>query len=276
MALTVVITGAASGIGRALVEAHLERGDRVFAWDCDDAGLDSLATGGVITARVDVSCPDHVEQAADKAWKEADGVDWVYANAGVPASGSLLKATPEQFHACFSVNLVGAWATLRSFAKRMVGENRPGRLCLTGSEHSLGFQHAGAGVYTASKHAVLGLADVWRRELPETVSISVLCPGLTATAIGESPDASDRANAMGRAMMAEGLDPKIVARSTIEGVARGDFLITTHSASRIGWDARKSDVEAAFELVPEAGRDVDRYAVPAAIQRVRKRFAGSD
>jgi len=276
MAQTVVITGAASGIGKALALAHSEMGDRVHALDRDGDGLSSLAAAGMATRQVDVSDCAAMEDLARSIWEEAGGVDRVYANAGVAANGSLLKATPDQFGRCFAVNVVGAWATLQVFARRMVEAGRGGQLCLTGSEHSLGFQHAGAGVYTASKHAVLGLADVWRHELPEGIFISVLCPGLTATGLGESPGASEKANAFGRAMMAEGLDPAVVARATIEGVERGDFIITSHSASRIGWDARARDVEAAFARVPEEGRDVERYAVPDAIQRVRAKLAGSE
>lgn len=273
MAKTVVITGAASGIGRALAEAHFEAGDRVYALDRNGDRLDALAAMGMFARQVDVASFEAAEDLAQSIWAEAGSVDWVYANAGVSSGGSLLKVTPEQFEKCFSVNLVGAWATLQVFARRMVEAGSGGRLCITGSEHSLGFQHAGAGVYTASKHAVLGLADVWRHELPEGISISVLCPGLTATGIGESPQASEKANAFGRAMMAEGLDPAVVARATMEGMERGDFIITTHSASRIGWDARVRDVEEAFGRVPEEGRDRERYAVPNAIQRVRAKLS---
>ncbi|MEL6662859.1 MAG: SDR family NAD(P)-dependent oxidoreductase [Pseudomonadota bacterium] len=272
---TVVVTGAASGIGRALVLAHAERDDQVYALDRDGEAMADLEGKDIRMMPVDVTDMIALERIADDIWGEAGGVDWVYANAGVSAGGALMKATPEQFEKCFAVNVIGVWATLQVFARRMVEAGQPGRLCLTGSEHSLGFQHAGAGIYTASKHAVLGMADVWRHELPDDISMSVLCPGLTATGIGELPDASAAANAFGKAMMAEGLDPAIVARATIEGVERGDFLITTHTASKIGWDARKSDVEAAFDNVPEEGRDVERYAVPAAIQRVRAKLSES-
>jgi len=276
MARTVVITGAASGIGRALAQAHCGRGERVYALDRAGDGLDDLAAMGILPRQVDVCDVAALDALAGAIWSEAGGVDWVYANAGVPAGGSLLGATPEEFERCFAVNVTGAWATMQVFARRMVAAGRDGRLCVTGSEHSLGFQHAGAGIYTASKHAVLGLADVWRHELPGGISMSVLCPGLTATGMGEQPGASAQANAFGRAVMAEGLDPAIVARAAIEGVERGDFLITTHAASREGWDLRCEHVEAAFRAVPEEGRDVERYAVSKAIERVRAKLAGPE
>lgn len=269
MAKTVLITGAASGIGEALAGEHIARGDHVIAVDRDGDALGPLASPGADTHALDVSDVDGVEALTGRVWAACGGVDIVYANAGVSSGGRVLKATPQQFAACFNVNLIGAWATLRAVAVRMIDAGRPGALCVTGSEHSLGFQHAGAGVYTASKHAVLGLADVLRHELPETITLSVLCPGLTATGMGETPGASEAANAMGRAVMAEGLDPRVVARAAMAGTERGDFIITTHAASRLGWDTRVADIEAGFASVPPEGADIERYAVPAAVARAR-------
>ena len=81
------------------------------------------------------------------------------------------------------------------------------------------------------------------------------------------------ARAFTRAMMAEGLDPDVVARAAMEGVERGDFIIVTHAASRLGWDQRVKNVETAFARVPEEGADAERYAVPSVIQRVRAKFS---
>lgn len=265
MTETVIISGSANGIGRAIALRHVARGDRVFGFDkqaSDDGdGFEQL--------KVDVSDVEAVEAATEFVWQKTGGVDRVYANAGIAMGGDLMSATPEMFRTCFDVNLVGAWATLKASAARMLNAARPGKLCITGSEHSLGFQHAGAGIYSASKHAVLGLADVLRHELAPSISLSVLCPGLTTTAIADQPGQSDGAAAFAKAMMAEGLDPDIVAREAIAGVERGDFIITTHMATRLGWDRRTSDVNTAFQRVPREGQDVDAFAVPSVVARVR-------
>ncbi|MCI4646032.1 MAG: SDR family NAD(P)-dependent oxidoreductase [Hyphomonadaceae bacterium] len=273
MGKTVFVTGAASGIGRAIAQMHAAKGDRVIAADLSADALDMLVDDGIEPWVLDVSDSRAVELAAGQIWTACSGVDWVYANAGIGAPGSLLEATPDQLRACLNVNLIGAWQTLKAFAARMVKADRPGRLCVTASEHSLGFQHVGAGMYTASKHAILGLADVMRHELPASVSISVLCPGITKTAFGDAPDASKRARAFTQAIMAEGLDPDVVARAALDGMTRGDFIIATHAASRAGWELRVKDVEMAFAHVPQEGADAERYAVPEVIRRVRAQFS---
>ncbi|MEM1151434.1 MAG: SDR family oxidoreductase, partial [Pseudomonadota bacterium] len=117
MARTVVITGAASGIGRALVEAHTSMQDRVYALDRDGARLNALASPDVMARQVDVADTGALETLGASIWEESGGVDWVYANAGIGSGGALLKATPEQFERCFGVNVVGAWATLQVFAR---------------------------------------------------------------------------------------------------------------------------------------------------------------
>ncbi|MEM1105007.1 MAG: SDR family NAD(P)-dependent oxidoreductase [Pseudomonadota bacterium] len=274
MTRTVLITGAGSGIGRALAKAHLARGDQVYGLDLDLDPMEDLQADGLLPRRQDVSDTAGLRQACHEIWTASGGIDWVYANAGVPAAGRLTDVSEADFEACFSVNVLAVWATLQACAQLMIKEARAGRLCLTASEHALGFQHAGAGIYTASKHAVLGLADVWRRELPDEVKMSVLCPGLTNTSIGLAGDGPPAAQAFGQAMMAEGLSPEIVAEATIEGVERGDFIIATHAASRLGWQARQDDVEAAFAHVPAAGQNVNLFAVPSVIRRVRAKLQG--
>lgn len=273
MGKTVFVTGAASGIGRSIARAHAAQGDRVIAADLSADALDQLVDDGIEPWVLDVSDVRSVEQAAGQVWTACSGVDWVYANAGIGAPGPLLEASREQFRKCLEINLIGAWMTLKAFASRMVKAERPGRLCATASEHALGFQHAGAGIYTASKHALLGLCDVMRHELPDTISVSVLCPGITNTGFGQGGDASEAAKAFTRAMMAEGLDPDIVARAALEGMERGDFIIVTQAASRIGWEKRAEDVETAFAHVPDEGADAERYAVPSVIRRVRAQFS---
>ena len=84
------------------------------------------------------------------------------------------------------VNLIGVWHGCAVFGRRFVDQGTPAHIVNTGSEHSLGVPHLRAGAYTASKHAVLGLSDVLRRELPDHVKVSVLCPGIVPSRLAEA------------------------------------------------------------------------------------------
>lgn len=276
---TAFITGAASGIGAEIARQLVAEGARVVLADWNGDGVSALA--GSLGPRasavtLDVRDVAAVEAHIAAAWDALGGLSLVFANAGIGAAAPLLKATEDQFDVTFDVNVKGAWAVTRAAARLMVAAGRPGGLCLTGSEHSLGFQHAGNGLYTAAKHAVLGLADVLRHELPEDIRVSVLCPGLTATGIAESrafsplgPDAAHRL-AIARALIAEGMPAGEVARAAIEGVRRGDFLIVTHAVSHAAARRRWEDIDAAFTAQAPMTAEAERYDVNAVLERLRR------
>ena len=174
-----VITGGASGIGKAIAKSLLSRGGQVVIADIDEAAIASAlselgdnATGMTCNVR-DI---EDVDKLADDSWQHLGEVDLVFANAGLAPGAPLIEATEDQFDVIYEVNIRGAWATCKAFALKMIANDAKGHLCVTGSEHSLGMQHPMMGHYTASKHAVLGWADVMRAELPENVDISILCP----------------------------------------------------------------------------------------------------
>ncbi len=108
-------------------------------------------------------------------------MDLIFANADVITNAPLLETTPEAFDWRFAVNVSGVWAIARAFLPKLIPEGRLGHLMITASEFALGFQSAAAGVYTSTKHAVLGLAESLRAETPDSIGVSVLCPGLVAT-----------------------------------------------------------------------------------------------
>ena len=267
-----VITGGAAGIGRALCIELAQQGAYVIVVDIEGEKAQKLADrlGEKASARqCDVSDAQAVDKLAGDVWREYGGVDLVFANAGIGLSASILKSTLAEYEATMGVNMRGVWAVSKAFGTHMVEEGRKGHICLTGSEHSLGLQHAGNGIYTASKHAVLGFGDVLRAELEGKVGVSVLCPGLVATDIADSArhydwvKRSERAKAMGAAIMAKGLDPAIVARETLEAIERGEFLIVTHPTARAAAQRRWQEIETAFATQPpqDGSRDyldVDR------------------
>lgn len=191
---TVAVTGAASGIGAALVEAAVGRGAAAVAViDIDLRGAEVVAerirTQGVrsVAFACDIADVEQIEYVAGAVTQTLDIPSLVCANAGVITEAApLLDGRAGDLRWALSVNVVGTWATLRAFGWHMIQTASPGWLLVTASDHAIGIPFPDNGFYTASTHAVLGLADVFRRELPDHVGISAMVPGLTATGFWRS------------------------------------------------------------------------------------------
>ncbi len=276
-AKTAVVTGGASGIGAAIVRELAGRDCTVVIADYEQEKAETLAEelGSKASAiRFDAADTTSIAAMAEKAWEDTGGIDLVFANAGVMTGGPLLQSTPEQFDWIFSVNVRGVWATVKEFANRMIAEKRSGHLIATGSEHSVGMQHAGAGFYTGTKHALLGMMDVLRNELPETIKASILCPGMTSTELFDadrfqvvepSPGA---VKDISRKMMSRGMDAAEVARHTLREVENGSFLIVTHGVSYPPAEKRFEEIKAAFRKQAPLTPDAEKYSVPKVLAEV--------
>jgi NAD(P)-dependent dehydrogenase (short-subunit alcohol dehydrogenase family) len=149
------------------------------------------------------------------------------------------------------INVLGVWHGCSVFGRRLIEQGTPAHIVNTGSENSLGVPHTGAALYTASKHAILGLSDVLRRELPDFIGVSVLCPGMVATELSKSglkrPDRFGGPFERGaRTGVQPGLDPDEVGRRTVEGIKRGDFYIVTHPPVVELAEERWKEISAAF------------------------------
>lgn len=249
-----VVTGAASGIGRAIAAELIARGARVLLADINAGPLAEAAAalGERASWEVcDISDHAQVEALAAAANDRMGGCDFAFANAGVIASGKLTRMTPAEVDWILGVNVRGAWSTAAVFAALMSAQDSGGHLILTGSEHSLGFQHAGAGMYTASKHAVLGIAEVLRAEAPANLKVSVFCPGLVGTALGSGPRPEGlpqppRATEASQMIQARGMTPEEAARRALDGVALGAFYIVTHPHAVRAAQRRYHEIEEAF------------------------------
>jgi NAD(P)-dependent dehydrogenase (short-subunit alcohol dehydrogenase family) len=279
-----VVTGGASGIGRALVEELVERGWKILFADINTDQAEKLAREigpQALWAKCDVADHASVENLASLAERTLGEVHLVFANAGVGGSGPLLEGTPEELDWIYGINLRGVWSTTSVFARQMIRRGHPGRICVTASEHAFGLQHAGSGFYTASKHAVLGLAEVFRAELPPSVGISVFCPGLVSTNIHLSNRRSPRPRqdpareAFAGALMERGMPPREIARAAVEGVLRGDFLIVTHPSSLAAATARFEEISEAFAAHAPWTPDAERYDVKAVMAALRAERANT-
>lgn len=286
----VAVTGAASGIGAALAEeAAARRAAAVAVIDLNADGAQAtaarIAERGVKAAAFacNIADIDEVERVAAEVTETLGVPGLVCANAGVnPDATPLIDAEPGSLTWAVSVNVVGTWATLRAFGRRMAAVEDPGWLLVTASEHAIGVPFAGNGLYTMSKHAVLGLSDVLRRELPEHVGISVVVPGLVATGLGNS--GSLRPKELGgptpsqdfaKALIARGVEPAVVAALALDGVAAERFLVATHPHAKRYADAREADVAEAFAALEAAGVPDTSYDVMEIAQQLMAEAPGA-
>ena len=210
---TAVVTGAASGIGRALAEVLAERGSALHLVDVDATGLAAVGTAvraggtGVVSTEVlDVASSDDMAVLAERT----GAVDLLCLNAGVlgETMGAPWEASPQEWDRVLSVNLHGVVNGLRAFVPLMVQDGSPRHILVTASLAG-GATWPGGGPYAASKHAVLAVAEQAALALSETaVSVSVLCPALVRSA-----------------MSPEGEEPREVASNALRACDEGAFAI---------------------------------------------------
>jgi NAD(P)-dependent dehydrogenase (short-subunit alcohol dehydrogenase family) len=170
-----VITGGAGGIGRALGAALTAAGAEVLLAD--------LAAGDDVVA-CDVSRLEDLEALADLAWDRFGRVDLLFNNAGVGGGGGRLwKADLDEARRLFDINFWGVWHGCRAFAPRMAAQDHPSAIYNTASENALFCAVPRAGAYIASKHAVLGLTESLREDLPPHIHAGTIIPGWVASGL---------------------------------------------------------------------------------------------
>ncbi len=232
----VLITGAASGIGRALAVALAQRGALVTAADINAAGVAETARlcGGealVLDLADGRAGPDAVERLVARHGR----LDAVFANAGIGYTRRLLKADLDDpgLARLWEVNMLGPTRLGQALVAAAEAGGWRARLVITGSENSLSLppsiQNFGNGLYAAAKHGVLILAE-WlateTRNAGKPLDVHVLLPGgvyTGLTAAGLGPDPAKWPADMGI------ITPERAAEICLKGLDLGLFHIPTHA-----------------------------------------------
>jgi NAD(P)-dependent dehydrogenase (short-subunit alcohol dehydrogenase family) len=268
------VTGGASGIGLGLAEALAQRGARVAIADIEAGALErareQLARGGaeVLALRLDVTDRVAFAEARDAALARFGAVQLLFNNAGVNADGPLDRVTYEDWDWVLGVNLGGVVNGLTTFLPELKRHGSAAHVVNTASVGGLvGMRNLG--IYNASKFAVVGLSEALRADLkPHGVGVSVLCPGVIATALpssarnrpaalggGAAPAAVAPESASASALMS----PAQFAAQVMDAIEANRFFVSSHAEFR--------------ELVGQRNRAVDAsyrgVADPAAVAAMR-------
>lgn len=238
-----VVTGAGSGIGRAMVAHFVERGMKVAAADIDAAAAAESAAhagGDVISMGVDVSDAAEVEALAEAAYGEWGAVHLLCNNAGVFQAGLSWQRSVADWEWALGVNLWGIIHGVKSFVPRMIEGDDDGHVVNTSSV--AGFVAAPfSGPYNVSKVAAFSMSETLAHDLQAsgaTIGASVLCPSSIRTGIahtdkvrpGGPADEGDDAAFVRESLFQiteTGIDPAEVPPIVLAGIEAGDFLIAT-------------------------------------------------
>ncbi len=277
----VVVTGAGSGIGAALAQEAAGRGaGHVIVSDIDleaaEATAETVRTQDCAASarRCDVTDTAETAQLAQSVADEHGIPGLVCANAGVTSAiAPLLDTEPADARWVINVNVLGTINTIQSFGALIASSDESSWLMVTGSEHSVGVPIANSSIYTASKHALLGMCDAMRSELPPHMGISLLCPGLTKSQIWNAsrrrPDrfGGSAQGDPGAQVYVEqmGMDPATVAQRAFDGLAAGHFLIPTHYNARAYAQKRADEMTEAFDRLAEI--DTEDYDLTRTVTR---------
>lgn len=188
----VLVTGAASGIGRLMATGAARRGAGIVAWDIDPAGLDKLAeelrAGGafVRTQVVDVSNREAVYEAANETIDTIGGVDVLILNAGVVDAETILDVDDKTVQKVMDINVMGLFWCTKAFLPGMVERGR-GHVVTIASITALVPSPQMIG-YTVSKHAAYGFGETLRTELHSlapSIKTTVVLPFFIKTGMFE-------------------------------------------------------------------------------------------
>ncbi|GAB3416141.1 SDR family oxidoreductase [Massilia agilis] len=178
---TAVVTGASSGIGRAIVEKFVAEGAKVFAFARNAEALKSLEAaypGQVVAITGDVTRQADLRQLVESVLKQTDAIDILVPNAGIARVVGFDDSTAEAFSEQFSVNLFGAAETARLFVPHI---RKGGSIqFITTFLTQVGFP--GLAIYSASKAALKSLSQTLAAELaPRGIRVNAIAPGPIAT-----------------------------------------------------------------------------------------------
>jgi NAD(P)-dependent dehydrogenase (short-subunit alcohol dehydrogenase family) len=240
-----LVTGGASGIGRALCEELGQRGARVIVADINVEGAEQVASavatiGGMArAAHLDVAQAEAVQLLVDETAEKEGRLDFVFNNAGICMVGEVRDMDLEQWRRIVDVNLWGVIHGTTSAYQLMLEQGSGHIINIASADGLMPFPMMTA--YSTTKHAVIGLSTGLRAEAAELgVKVSVVCPGLIRTGMQEALTVVTRLKDVDtlRGKMLQSpmmMDAVQCDRVILRGVERNRGIIMVTAFARVCW-----------------------------------------
>lgn len=248
-----LITGAASGIGRATAIASAARGAELFLTDRNEEGLQSVAAeirdaGGTVThfAAADVADHDGVVALATEVHAFAPSMDVVMNIAGISTWGKIEQLEHEHWRRTIEIDLMGPISVLECFVPPMIEGRRGGHIVNVASVAGL-FGLPWHAPYSAAKFGLRGVSEVLRFDLRKNrIGVSLVCPGAVKTPLVGTVDivGIDRESPKVRKLIAlferRAVTPESVAEKIVAAIEKNRYMVFTSPDGRfLHWLQRK-------------------------------------
>lgn len=257
-----LVTGAGSGLGRAVALELARRGARVLCADINEASAQETAArcgGDAFALACDVSSRAAIEAAAAEMDARWGGADVVINNAGVAVAGAVGTIPEADWSWIVGVNLLGVVNGCEVFVPKFRGQGRGWVLNVASMAGLIAMPEMGP--YNATKYAVVGLSETLRGELQGTgVGVSVLCPSFFQTNILESGRRLEsKSRKLAETLMRKSpINAEDVARIALDGMERGRFFVLPHAEGRALWGVKRLNPGGFVKGVPWILRGLQR------------------
>jgi NAD(P)-dependent dehydrogenase (short-subunit alcohol dehydrogenase family) len=281
-----LITGAASGIGRATAVAASREGAELFLTDIQAELLQSAAdeiraAGGTVSAALPADVSDHaaVVTLAEEIHGAHGSMDVVMNVAGISTWGSIDRLTHDHWRRQVDVNLMGPIHVIECFVPPMIEAGRGGHLVNVSSAAGL-FGLPWHAAYSAAKFGLRGISEVLRFDLRRHgIGVSLVCPGAVATPlvgtveiVGVDRD-DPRVRKLVQRFERHAKSPEQVAKSILTGVKKGRYMIYTSVDVRFGHFCQRKFAKP-YEIAMQAMNDRLTAVAEAAPRAPRQRPDG--